>query len=113
MAPKYDGVEPNVPVQRLTWNGSHPRPSTAIRPSLAKAMAGSLLPDEFAWGEEVKPAGVAGEMRSVFEKSGLDGEAGDGAAMAWLTTTTLVATAANATVVPTLIRMVRSLLESM
>jgi hypothetical protein len=32
-------------------------------------MAGSLLPDEFAWGDEVKPGGVPGEMSGVFEKS--------------------------------------------
>ena len=69
MAPKYDGVTPNVPVHRFTWNGNHPRPSTAMRPLLAKAIAGSLLPDEFACGDEVKPAGVAGEMSRMLEKA--------------------------------------------
>ena len=29
-------------------------------------MAGSLLPEEFACGDEEKPAGVPGEMSSVF-----------------------------------------------
>ena len=33
-----------MPVQTLTWNGSQPSPSTAIVPSFANAIAGSLSP---------------------------------------------------------------------
>ena len=50
MAPKYDGVEPNLPRHRFTWKGSQASPSTAIDPSGPKAIAGSLLPVEFACG---------------------------------------------------------------
>src|SRR4051794_29559364 len=59
MPPKYAGVEPNLPFQRSTWNGSHARPSTAIVPSDANAIAGSLSPVRFGAGEVIVPAGAA------------------------------------------------------
>jgi hypothetical protein len=55
MAPKYCGVAPKCPFHRSTWNGSQARPSTAMLPSLPKAIAGSLLPVELAFGAVVTP----------------------------------------------------------
>jgi hypothetical protein len=74
--PKYDGVDPNAPFQRFTWNGNQPRPSTAIAPFGPKAIAGSLSPDEFATGDAVSPGG--GDhvpRRTVFEKADADAPA--------------------------------------
>jgi hypothetical protein len=76
IAPKYDGVDPNVPFQRFTWNGSQPRPSTAIAPSEPNAIAGSLSPDEFATGDAVSPdGGDHVPRRTVFENADADAPA--------------------------------------
>ena len=50
-----------MPVQTFTWNGSQPSPSTAIVPSSANAIAGSLSPVLF---EGVPDPGNAGPMVS-------------------------------------------------
>jgi hypothetical protein len=71
MPPKKEGVEPNVPLQRLTRLGSHDRPSTIIVPSEPKAMAGSLFPLELGVGDVEYPGGVChGAISGVFEKAG-------------------------------------------
>jgi len=94
MPPKNDGVEPKRPVQRLTWNGSHARPSTAIRPSWPNAIAGSLSPVEFAFGDVgMPPSHVA--INGVLENADEAPAFGEPAA-AWAAKTS--ATAAAATV---------------
>src|SRR5215470_4460216 len=70
MAPKYDGVAPKCPFHRFTWNGSHARPSTAMVPSLANVIAGSLFPVEFAFGAVVIPGIGRVEIRGVLENAG-------------------------------------------
>ncbi len=71
MAPKYAGVAPKCPFHRFTWNGSQPSPSTAMLPSLPKAIAGSLLPVEFAFGAVVMPGSCRVEMRGVLVNAGV------------------------------------------
>src|SRR6266516_1389722 len=69
---KAGGVSPKWPFQRSTWNGSQPRPSTAIVfPGPPKSIAGSLLPVELAFGWVVSPAGGDQvEISSWFENDG-------------------------------------------
>src|SRR5215470_1804065 len=102
MAPKYDGVAPKCPFHRFTWNGSQASPSTAMVPSLANVMAGSLLPVEFAFGAVVTPEIGKVEISGVLVNAGVGGlpaAAADGSAMP------AVARAANAPMDTSLLRM--------
>ena len=73
---KAGGVSPKCPFHRSTWNDSQPRPSTAIVLSgPPKSIAGSLFPDEFAFGAVAghdRSPGTHGESSKVFENAGGD-----------------------------------------